>query len=120
MKRFLTYTLPTATRLRVAGAAGAVLLAVTGCQLQSTQTTLAPDHPANPAAASAPTLEGGSVFDLEPGRAIQSPAATGASATQTDYVCPMHPQVRQDQPGKCPICQMILKPEHMAHHEEHP
>ena len=27
------------------------------------------------------------------------------------YVCPMHPQVRQDGPGACPICGMALEPE---------
>ncbi len=27
------------------------------------------------------------------------------------YVCPMHPQIRQDHPGDCPICGMILVPE---------
>lgn len=27
---------------------------------------------------------------------------------KTDYTCPMHPQVRQDQPGNCPICGMKL------------
>ncbi len=29
----------------------------------------------------------------------------------TVYVCPMHPEVRQDHPGRCPICQMHLVPE---------
>jgi membrane fusion protein, copper/silver efflux system len=24
------------------------------------------------------------------------------------YTCPMHPQVQQDKPGKCPICGMDL------------
>ncbi|MGO2632887.1 MAG: HAD-IC family P-type ATPase, partial [Galactobacter sp.] len=27
------------------------------------------------------------------------------------YTCPMHPQVRQDGPGACPICGMALEPE---------
>jgi len=27
------------------------------------------------------------------------------------YTCPMHPQVRQKQPGSCPICGMALEPE---------
>jgi Cu+-exporting ATPase len=26
------------------------------------------------------------------------------------YTCPMHPQVRQDHPGNCPICGMTLEP----------
>ena len=27
------------------------------------------------------------------------------------YICPMHPEVRQDHPGDCPICGMPLEPE---------
>ena len=27
------------------------------------------------------------------------------------YVCPMHPQIRRDAPGHCPICGMALEPE---------
>jgi Cu(I)/Ag(I) efflux system membrane fusion protein len=26
------------------------------------------------------------------------------------YTCPMHPQIRRDQPGQCPICDMTLVP----------
>jgi len=25
------------------------------------------------------------------------------------YTCPMHPQIKSDKPGKCPICGMTLK-----------
>lgn len=32
----------------------------------------------------------------------------GASAVAQTYLCPMHPQVRQDEPGICPICFMDL------------
>jgi Cu+-exporting ATPase len=35
-----------------------------------------------------------------------SPEPTGAI-----YTCPMHPQIRQDHPGACPICGMALEPE---------
>jgi Cu+-exporting ATPase len=38
------------------------------------------------------------------GRATQ-PAAPGVS-----YTCPMHPEIRQDKPGSCPICGMALEP----------
>src|SRR5690606_1111828 len=45
-----------------------------------------------------------------------APAATGASDTPdppagTMWTCPMHPEVRQDHPGACPICGMALEPE---------
>ena len=29
----------------------------------------------------------------------------------TIYTCPMHPEIRQDGPGSCPICGMALEPE---------
>src|SRR5690606_34003558 len=29
----------------------------------------------------------------------------------TIYICPMHPEVRQDHPGTCPRCGMALEPE---------
>lgn len=33
------------------------------------------------------------------------PAAAG-----TIYTCPMHPEIRQDHPGNCPLCGMTLEP----------
>ena len=36
----------------------------------------------------------------------QQPAPEGAM-----YTCPMHPEVRQEGPGSCPICGMALEPE---------
>jgi Cu(I)/Ag(I) efflux system membrane fusion protein len=36
-------------------------------------------------------------------------SVTGASA-DTVYTCPMHPQIRQPGPGRCPICGMELVP----------
>lgn len=27
------------------------------------------------------------------------------------YICPMHPEIRQSTPGKCPKCGMTLEPE---------
>ncbi|MBD9422149.1 copper-translocating P-type ATPase [Achromobacter sp. ACM04] len=34
-----------------------------------------------------------------------------ASKDGTLYVCPMHPEIRQDHPGRCPKCQMHLVPQ---------
>lgn len=31
-------------------------------------------------------------------------------ATDTEYTCPMHPQIRKTSPGSCPICGMALEP----------
>ena len=36
---------------------------------------------------------------------------TAAPVAGTIYVCPMHPEVRQDHPGDCPKCGMALEPE---------
>lgn len=33
-----------------------------------------------------------------------------SESTETIYSCPMHPQVRQPKPGRCPICGMELVP----------
>ncbi len=32
------------------------------------------------------------------------------NAADAIYTCPMHPQIRQDHPGNCPICGMTLEP----------
>ena len=38
--------------------------------------------------------------------------------TQADkeriYTCPMHPEVRQQGPGNCPLCGMALEPEEVS------
>src|SRR5436190_17367589 len=42
-----------------------------------------------------------------------SPAERKAESVPagTIYTCPMHPQIRQQGPGACPICGMALEPE---------
>jgi len=42
------------------------------------------------------------------GHASLEPAA--AAPEGTIYTCPMHPEIRQPQPGNCPICGMTLEP----------
>ena len=44
--------------------------------------------------------------------AVQSPAlgALPQAAEGTIWTCPMHPQIRRDGPGSCPICGMALEP----------
>jgi Cu+-exporting ATPase len=37
--------------------------------------------------------------------------AEPVSASDVIYTCPMHPQIRQNGPGHCPICGMTLEPE---------
>ena len=36
----------------------------------------------------------------------------------TVYTCPMHPEVRQEGPGTCPICGMALEPQTVSLEEE--
>ena len=43
---------------------------------------------------------------LEPGLKPAVPVPAG-----TIYTCPMHPEIRQEGPGSCPICGMALEPE---------
>jgi len=38
------------------------------------------------------------------------PAAPADVAAGTIWTCPMHPQIRRDGPGNCPICGMALEP----------
>lgn len=42
----------------------------------------------------------------EPG----GPSETAAASPGAIYTCPMHPQIRQPSPGRCPICGMELVP----------
>ncbi|HSG63676.1 MAG TPA: heavy metal translocating P-type ATPase [Gammaproteobacteria bacterium] len=44
---------------------------------------------------------------LEPQSADAGAAPTGAG---TVWTCPMHPEIRRDAPGACPICGMALEP----------
>jgi Cu+-exporting ATPase len=52
-------------------------------------------------------------FQADPARYAKpgstAPAAAPAAAG-TIYTCPMHPQIRQPQPGPCPLCGMALEP----------
>src|SRR5580692_11410095 len=40
-----------------------------------------------------------------------APLSTKPALEGAIYTCPMHPQIRQDHPGACPICGMALEPE---------
>lgn len=49
-------------------------------------------------------------FIAEPQRYLE-PQPEVAVPEGTMWTCPMHPEVRQDHPGPCPICGMALEPE---------
>ncbi|GLV26969.1 heavy metal translocating P-type ATPase [Sphingobium sp. Cam5-1] len=59
-------------------------------------------------------------FAADPLRYIgEAPPVPNANPEGTIWTCPMHPDVRQDHPGACPICGMALEPE-MARAESGP
>jgi len=47
-----------------------------------------------------------------------APAHAAAPAVDAIYTCPMHPEIRQQGPGTCPICGMALEPEMPSLEEE--
>ncbi len=51
-------------------------------------------------------------FEGDPGKYL-SPGEKAADTAPkgTIFTCPMHPQIRQEGPGSCPICGMALEPE---------
>jgi Cu+-exporting ATPase len=52
-------------------------------------------------------------FVAEPAKylAASTQAPPKSALSGAIYTCPMHPQIRQDRPGACPICGMALEPE---------
>ena len=56
---------------------------------------------------------------------MSTPDSSETTAASSVFVCPMHPEVRQVEPGNCPKCGMHLVPEselevHSAHdHHDH-
>ncbi len=50
-------------------------------------------------------------FIADPPRNLAPAAAPPTAVTGTIYTCPMHPEIRQEGPGSCPICGMALEPE---------
>jgi len=55
-------------------------------------------------------------FAAEPAKYLRAqamvvpPVAVAPTTPGTVYTCPMHPEIRQDHPGNCPICGMTLEP----------
>jgi hypothetical protein len=80
-----------------------LMVAAAGCATPSADPSSDANHPANPSAAQTPYQP---PADLS---ATEAPAE--APSAQQAYVCPMHPQVVQNEPGTCPICHMNLVPQ---------
>ena len=50
-------------------------------------------------------------FAADPARYLGPKPAPPPAPAGTIYTCPMHPEIRQEGPGSCPICGMALEPE---------
>ncbi len=58
-------------------------------------------------------------FDHEPEKYRSPKKETVSPRLDVEYICPMHPEIRQMGPGSCPICGMALEPTVLtADHEE--
>lgn len=53
-----------------------------------------------------------SKFEADPGKYLKAEKAAAPTAAEKAaiYTCPMHPEIRQQGPGSCPICGMALEP----------
>jgi len=49
-------------------------------------------------------------FVADPEKYLTQTTAPAEAPEGTIWTCPMHPEVRQDHPGPCPICGMALEP----------
>jgi Cu+-exporting ATPase len=49
-------------------------------------------------------------FQAEPERYLGPKPAVAEGSTDGIYTCPMHPEIRKQGPGSCPICGMALEP----------
>jgi heavy metal translocating P-type ATPase len=50
-------------------------------------------------------------FVADPARYLDPDRTAGPPPPGAIYTCPMHPEIRQAEPGSCPICGMALEPE---------
>ena len=50
-------------------------------------------------------------FAADPGKYLGEREPEPAPPRGTIYTCPMHPEIRQEGPGSCPICGMALEPD---------
>ena len=108
-------------------AAFAILAGCTARPLPS----LTSAHPASPGAAEAPALlapttltaagdlpvgdTGADHGGKATGHGAHRMSATNAPAAAESYTCPMHPEVRATNPGRCPKCGMTLRPQAEDH-----
>lgn len=59
-------------------------------------------------------------FVADPARYLEPRPGVGGAADTRIYTCPMHPEVRQVGPGRCPKCGMALEPLEVTAADEGP
>jgi Heavy metal binding domain len=100
-------------------AVGVIAVALVGCATGSALRPLDPSHPASPAAAEAPPAEPATMLressqpgDVAPAEQSHAGHKMHKSAHHSDarveYTCPMHREVHESRPGRCPKCGMAL------------
>lgn len=57
-------------------------------------------------------------FVADPQKYLSPQDEPAPAPAGTIYTCPMHPEIRQDHPGSCPLCGMALEPEMPSLDEE--
>ena len=91
----------------------ALLLAsqLAGCTARHPRPPLDATHPASPQAAEAPVPAPSTTLEQQSAEAAsgRGSRATRSRPAGTVYACPMHPDVRQATPGRCPKCGMTLQ-----------
>ena len=100
-------------------------LVLVGCTAHTALAPLDPSHPASPDAPEAPMPEPGTLLHqhapsegppsprqdhVRGGGARNPSSATKRESGRSEYTCPMHGDVRQPGPGRCPKCGMTLVP----------
>jgi hypothetical protein len=91
--------------LRIACAAIAMSLGL-GCSAELVQRPPAAD-PSHAASAEAP-MRATPAYSADP--LLAAPVDGSAPRPAQRYGCPMHPEVEQASPGRCPKCGMALEP----------
>lgn len=64
-----------------------------------------------------PSSSGADAHASHSGHGQTANAPPDAGRPSTEYVCPMHPDVHQAGPGRCPQCGMNLVPTPSEHHQ---
>src|SRR5258707_1007864 len=83
-------------------------LSVLGCAGAGGMAEPGPDHPANPDAAQSPAPATSGTLAIDPSGAAPV-VATTAPAIAGLFACPMHPEVRSNNPNdRCPKCNMKI------------